>query len=194
MTPDDLTQAAEAGDVDAMLELGDTLAGEQRGIDAARWYEAAAATGELTAPRQLGDLYRRGCGDLAPDAQRAHAWYARSLALHEPMLRDGSDYAPWALLNVGELLLEGLGAERDEPRALALLEQSRALGNGHAGHVLARHWLRDPANAQDVARGIAVLEAAAADPYAMSQLASWYGPYGGGTDLRRECHWLERLA
>ncbi|MBL8429183.1 MAG: sel1 repeat family protein [Dechloromonas sp.] len=74
-------EAAENGDVGAMLQLGRDLAtGNDRPKDveqAAKWVQLAAATGSPDAMLELGRFYRDGVG-VAQDSTRAYAWLTRA--------------------------------------------------------------------------------------------------------------------
>jgi TPR repeat protein len=100
-----------------------------------------------------------------------------------------------AMLELGRLLARGHAGERDEPRGVALIERAHRLGSTDATIELARLRLRD-ASAAARASGIALLEEAAQRGVvgALSELAEWYGPDGGGRDPDREVPWLVRLA
>ena len=76
-------EAAENGDVGAMLQLGRDLAtGNNRPKDieqAAKWVQLAAATGNPEAMLELGRFYRDGVG-VAQDSARAYVWLSRAAA------------------------------------------------------------------------------------------------------------------
>jgi len=80
-------EAAENGDVAAMLQLGrDLVAGNDRPKDveqAAKWVQLAAATGNPAAMLELGRFYRDGVG-VVQDSARAHAWLTRAAAAKHP--------------------------------------------------------------------------------------------------------------
>lgn len=78
--------AAEAGDVDAMANVGEIF---ERGLAdspnyeaAALWYEKAAKAGNSRAQFNLGTLYEQGLG-VAKDKQRAMNWYRQAWGMQE---------------------------------------------------------------------------------------------------------------
>jgi hypothetical protein len=76
-------EAAENGDVGAMLQIGRDLAtGNNRPKDvgqAATWVQLAAATGNPDAMLELGRFYRDGVG-VGQDSARAYVWLSRAAA------------------------------------------------------------------------------------------------------------------
>lgn len=87
----ELQEAAENGDADAMLQLGRDLAtGNQRPKDvnqAANWVKLAAATGSPEGMLELGRFYRDGLG-VTQDAARAYVWLDRAAAKHPGALKE----------------------------------------------------------------------------------------------------------
>ncbi len=79
-------EAADNGDVGAMLQLGRDLAtGNNRPQDveqAAKWVQLAAATGNPEAMLELGRFYRDGLG-VAQDSARAYVWLSRAAAAEQ---------------------------------------------------------------------------------------------------------------
>ena len=81
LSPIDVRETAEAGNVSAMILLGDLYssgdAGPVDGALAIQAYETAAATGSDTALMRLGDLFRDG--KVVPaDGSRAAEYYVRA--------------------------------------------------------------------------------------------------------------------
>jgi len=117
-----LTQAAEEGDADAMLDLGDFLCqelGPENDLpEAARWYErAAAATGRADAQNRLGVLL-----DRQRRYAEARAWYEKAAAQGDAV----------AQFNLALLHRFGRGVERSDAEAMKWLERAAAQGDGMA--------------------------------------------------------------
>jgi len=93
--PTELRRRAEAGNVDAMLELAWRLLEAKSSAtfgEATRWFQAAASAGNPTGMNNLGWMHEHGIG-VARDAPAAAGWYRRAAqAGHVP-----------AMVNLGQL-------------------------------------------------------------------------------------------
>ncbi len=86
-----LTQAAEAGDVEAQFELGSRYAvGKdvaEDATEAAKWYEKAAEGGHGMAQYVLGVCYEHGVG-VEENAEVAKGWFEKAAAQDIPLAKD----------------------------------------------------------------------------------------------------------
>lgn len=90
---------------------------ERDGRKAEYWFGEACRMGDRTyAPSNLGDLYRKGCGSLAPSAVKAMEAYSM-----------GDD--PYAHYRMGQAYEEGWSGVRDMAKAMEWY--ARAAGEGH---------------------------------------------------------------
>lgn len=107
------TRAAEAGDPDAMYNLG-VLYESGRGVEenfeqSVHWYERALEAGVPDAAFNLANFHREGVG--------VEQSYERAIELYEIAAQDGH---PGALNNLGGMLLNGMGVEADPETAAQL--------------------------------------------------------------------------
>jgi TPR repeat protein len=101
-------QAAEAGIVEAMVNLSQLLINEPSVVnleEGVAWCRAAAKKGELGSMHALGSYYYRGLG-LPRDLRAMRDWYARAA--------EGGH--PKAMYDLGLVYARGLGVERDLQR------------------------------------------------------------------------------
>jgi TonB family protein len=93
--PNELRRRAEAGNVDAMLELAWLLLADKSPAtfgEAARWFQRAGEAGNATGMNNVGWMHEHGIG-VARDAGAAAGWYRRAAqAGHVP-----------AMVNLGQL-------------------------------------------------------------------------------------------
>ena len=101
---------------------------------AAEWYKKSAIQGNAAAQNALGLAYQFGEGVLQ-DYKKAYYWYKKSA--------DQND--PYGLMNVGELLLDGFGVQKN--RSLAAQYIRRAYDHpdlkSTSREMLGRIWSRE---------------------------------------------------
>ncbi|MCX6954756.1 MAG: TonB family protein [Verrucomicrobia bacterium] len=149
LPPDELARLqreATAGSVDAQLELALAYdagtAGKRDQVEAAQWYERAAAQNVGVAHLRLGMLQEAGTG-LQQDYVAARVHYEKAVAAG----------VPEANLRLGILYLEGWGAARDPALAVATIEKAAEAGYRPAQSVLSDMYAggvgvkRDPVKA-----------------------------------------------
>lgn len=109
-----MSQAAEAGDVSAQVNLGIAYANgtgtERDYAQSLKWFRLAADQGAAPAQFNLGVIYQRGLG-VPQDYTEAAKWYL--------LAADGDD--PRAQLEIGLKLAEGQGIAEDKVTALKWL-------------------------------------------------------------------------
>lgn len=142
----------EAGDFDAIAELGDWCADERELL---AWRIRAAAAGNGHANAALGWGYETGRYGLALDLDVALAHYERALAAGEAKLFDlqladhvaklRKKIARGALADPRPAVLEDLGVMGEEARAIL------------AAHAPSVRWLAEPRATDDLPRGAAKL-------------------------------------
>lgn len=101
-----IRRAAEAGDPDAMFQMGNIVAQTGNDVEAVRWFKSASNRGHVKATNALGFMYEEGRGTLQ-DHKEAAAWYRKA------MMRGNPD----AMVNRGILLLKGLGVTANKTQA-----------------------------------------------------------------------------
>jgi uncharacterized protein len=159
--PEDLQatrKAAEAGDVEAMFNLGLACEhGKQTILDyreAAIWYQRAVAQGHRTAMNNLAWMYHRGQG-VPRNEQEAFRLFKQSASAGEPVgmfglaaaYRDGQgtrqDYAeairwmrqgadsglPLAMNGLADMYRQGQGVAKDEAAAVQLYQKCHSIGD-----------------------------------------------------------------
>ena len=115
-----LERAAEAGDVDAMYNLGVMLVEDEPEV-ARRWYERAAEAGHAPAMNNLGTLV------VEEDLEAARRLYSRSAEAGNPA----------AMVNLGVLQ----SRSGDLGGARALFERAAELGDRRAKRILRWRWI-----------------------------------------------------
>jgi eukaryotic-like serine/threonine-protein kinase len=130
-TVDLLRMAADAGDSNSMVDLGDmysTAAGvSQNGDEAVRWYREAANAGNVQGMLDLGGIYMLGNG-IAKDEKLAASWFQQAADLGNPS----------ATFDLGWLYENGQGVSRNLQTAATLYRRAAALGNNEARRKLAQ--------------------------------------------------------
>ena len=111
-------KAAEQGDVDAQLALGDMYS-DGRGVEkdfkgAAKWYRKAAEQGDVGSQSELGGMYSKGEG-VEQDFKEAAKWYRKAA-------EQGYASAQWLL---GIMYSKGEGVPENDVAALAWLNISQ---------------------------------------------------------------------
>jgi uncharacterized protein len=118
---DVLTKAAEGGNSEAMIRLGDIYRSGNRGVARDRpkalvWYRKAADLGAPLGMYYAGSACKFGWSGAAKDQTQADVWYQKALAAANDLAaRNDSD----AMLCLGLLYNYGDGVPKDLPKALA---------------------------------------------------------------------------
>jgi TPR repeat protein len=164
-----LRRAADGGDTNAMMLLGDALIA-LRGADADATeilaiYQRAAALGRVDALLRIGDFWTEGA--LVP------VDLGKGFAAYEKAAGAGSSSA---VLRMAEMLARGHGVEADAGRGLQMVRDEADTGNATALLLLAELLLSGDVGPRDGAGAIAALEAAAAAgrPEALLRLGEIY--------------------
>jgi len=126
-----LAKAADAGDAEAMYNLG-LLHANGKGVaqdygKAREWYQKAADAGNALAMNNLGDLYYYGKG-VTRDYGKACEWYQKAADAHEAT----------AMYNLGWLYETGKGVARDYDKAREWYQEGAEAGDTNARQALAR--------------------------------------------------------
>jgi tetratricopeptide (TPR) repeat protein len=125
-----LKMATEAGDADAMVDLGfDFATGKgvaKNGERAFELFSKAAAAGSATGLDDLGAMYANGLF-VKPDFAKALDYYEKAIEAGEP----------FALTQIAVLYFNGSGVERDYNAAAEYLQQAADLDDGYALKFLA---------------------------------------------------------
>jgi hypothetical protein len=174
-----LTAAAQTGNVEAQYSLGGAMM--TLGLDraeAARWFEAAAATGHAGAQRSLGFLLDSGKG-VAKDAARAMTLYLAAAESGDAV----------AQLNVGVCSLQGKGLPVDIDKGIAWLRKAAEQGCAQAYLPLANELLH--LDREDEARGWFARAAETGNLAAVMRAGRWYRDgVGGPVDLVQAARWF----
>lgn len=126
-----LRQAADLGNIRAMVELGETLMdGGDSGIadytEALRWLRTAAYAGDSAGMVDLGGMYLLGNG-VDEDFRNAAQWFRKAAAVGNPA----------AMYDLGTMYENGQGVAQDRVKARQLYTQAAGLGNQEAARRLA---------------------------------------------------------
>jgi hypothetical protein len=121
-----LRQAANRGDLQAMVELGEANMEDHAG-EAAQWFRKAADAGNQSGMLHLGGMYELGSG-VRQDYGMAAWWYRKAA---------GAGSAD-AMYNLGRMYENGQGVPKDPQQAYKLYLQASGLGNAEAKAKLAR--------------------------------------------------------
>lgn len=131
-----LRNAAELGEANAMLELGDAYFygdGVTEDVNAAvEWYCEAAKAGQADAMNKLGTLYELGWG-VAEDANEAAKWYGKAIALYAKDAETGDSDA---MFELGKMYDLGMGVAEDANTALEWYRKASWAGNSDAMYEL----------------------------------------------------------
>ena len=100
---------------------------------ARKWYEAAAAQGNVSAMVDLGQLHYLGHG-TPQNYARAAEWFAKAAEKGHPR----------AINNLGMAYLDGMGVEMDRKKAGQYFIRAAKLGNAHAQYNLATLYVQHP--------------------------------------------------
>jgi len=137
MTPDEITlimREAESGSASSEILLAVAYLNGDGGLTrnpaaAARWFEAAALTGNGYAEERLGDLYAEGLGVEAKPLLAAD-W--REKAANRGVVS--------AQLKLGKMYLEGQGIAKDPAKARYWIERAAIEGNAEAQFLLGKMY------------------------------------------------------
>ncbi len=116
----DFRQAAEMGEIRAMLEVAEEGLDSDNG-ESERWYRKAAELGDPTAMLNLGAMYQLG-NHVKEDYERAAFWYRRAA-------EKGNSSA---MFNLGRMYERGRGVGQDLAKAKELYQKAAAKGNSDA--------------------------------------------------------------
>jgi serine/threonine protein kinase len=124
-TIDLLRMAADAGDTDAMVDLGDSYAAGSIVVgddaEAARWYQRAADASNARGMLNIGAMYLLGTG-VGKDDAAAASWFQKAADLGNPS----------AMFDLGWLYENGRGVSKNPRTALQLYQHAAASGNEEA--------------------------------------------------------------
>lgn len=125
-------QAAELGNTEAMVELGESYrSGEgvtQDETKALSWFRRAAEAGNSFGMVSLGAMYLLGVDGADPDDDEAAQWFRKAADLENPA----------GLFDLGQMYESGSGVYKSMDRAKDLYERSARLGNEEARKRLAQ--------------------------------------------------------
>jgi hypothetical protein len=116
----DFRQAAEMGEIRAMLEVAEEGLDSDNG-ESERWFRKAAELGDSTAMLNLGAMYQLG-NHVKEDYERAAFWYRRAA-------EKGNSSA---MFNLGRMYERGRGVGQDIAKAKELYQKAAAKGNSDA--------------------------------------------------------------
>jgi serine/threonine protein kinase len=124
-------QAANLGEIRAMVELGETLMNDSDGAaadypEALRWLRKAAEAGNSAGMVDLGGMYLLGNG-VEEDFETAARWFEKGAAAGNPA----------AMYDLGAMYENGQGIVEDHDRAKQLFSKAAGLGNAEAKRRLA---------------------------------------------------------
>jgi len=111
-----MTQLAEAGNAEAMFELGDLYKTgdcvQASDPKALAWFLKAAENGNAAAPSVLGKIYLSGAERIAPDYTEALRWLSNGVALLDPQ----------AFYYLGLMYQHGIGVRPNYKEAYKLFD------------------------------------------------------------------------
>lgn len=165
-----LQRAADGGDANAMMLLGDALARQQwASVDPSEilaTYQRAADLGRVDAWLRIGDFWSEGT--IVPvDLGKGYAAYEKAASAGSTSAR----------LRLAEMLARGHGVAADPAMGLQMVRDEAEGGNATALLLLAELLLSGDVGAPDSAGAIAALEQAAETgrPEALLRLGEIYG-------------------
>lgn len=179
---------------EAYFMLAESLnhrAGGTHGEEAVAWYRTAADAGHAQACLRLGEHFSTGEGGV-PDSTQAAAWYRKAAELGEPL----------AQFRLGLAHAHGEGVPKNEEEAHRCFVRAADAGLAAAQFKVGVFYLggkRLPTgdNADDAARGISYLHAAAGQGYvrAQSRLGECYANGDGvARNWEMAAKWLSKAA
>jgi TPR repeat protein len=161
MTPTQLTQAAEAGDVDAMEKLAlihhhGTLVPQDQET-ARHWFKRCAEAGKDTCQHSYGVYLQFGYGG-APDKPAAVDWYLKAAQ---------NDYVP-PLMYLGDMHFHGDGIPMDRAMASVFYQRAAVLGDPRGQYVFGQFLYFGEQFPKDTAKAYAWISLSAAQGYEKS--------------------------
>jgi TPR repeat protein len=154
-------------------------------LEAHRWLEQAAQSGDAVAAFNYGLCLAEGAGVERDDRQAAQ-WLRRAAA-----------ELPGAQYWFGRMLVDGRGVDADVPIGRAWIARAAAVGIADAEAALAEMMINGRGGPRDPAGAVPLLESAAAKGhvgamFALGALKS--GGYGVPSDRAIALHWLRMAA
>ena len=161
-------RAANAGDEDSILEIGDEYRDAGDYSKAQSWYNKAIEVKCWVGYLRLGDMYKNGTG-FAKDETKAFELYTKAA-------EKGYNYA---LTRVAECYLNGWGVERNEREAFLNLETAANTGLDRAEYMLGTCYFEGVGVEKNYKRAIEYFQKAKSNPEALSKLGEcYYSGYG----------------
>ena len=153
-------KAANAGDIESMVELGDEyrLYSDVADFDKSEyWYKKAADKGDGCAMKGLGDLY---CYDkLRHDYLKAEIWYKKAV-----------EHNYWfAYVRLGDMYRDGKGFPKDDTMAFEYYKKAADKGDSYGKVNVAECYLSGRGVVCDEKEGVRILEEAAKDGYGSAE-------------------------
>ena len=144
-----MTQLAEAGNAEAMFELGDLYKTgncvQASDPKALAWFLKAAENGNAAASTALGKLYYQGSERIAPDYKEAFRWLSNGVILLDPQ----------AFYYLGLMYQQGIGVRLNYKEAYKLFDLSMHLspffGKDRKTALVARDNARESLTPREVA-------------------------------------------
>lgn len=174
--------AAEGGDLDARVALGNFAADAGDHEEAVRQFTLAAEAGDARAMTRLGVHYTRGAGVKA-DTQRGAAYFEQAAALNE------GD----ALYHLGFAHLIGRGVAKDAVKSRSYFTRAANQGHPLASYNLAVLIDAQSANDSEKSAAVTLMRRAADGGYAPALTAMGLFAHRGLTD-DRAADWFEKAA
>lgn len=147
---DELRRAAEAGDSNAMFQLGNVLAQRGENVEAVQWFRKSSEKGNIKATNALGYMYEEGRG--IPQN------YAEASNLYLQAMKKGN---PDAMVNRAIMFARGEGMVKDSLQAYMHLLLAAAYAsdqNTRASAVKLRDEVAAGLSKDQVARGQAMAD------------------------------------
>ncbi|MFH1113721.1 MAG: tetratricopeptide repeat protein [Pseudomonadota bacterium] len=164
-SPEELREAAEAGDAQAQLLLGHHHYALGDYANSVYWYAKAAEQKHPAACRGLADMYREGLG-IDKDSSEAVFWYRAAVKYGDSA----------AKANLAYCLLDGLGVEKDIEQGMRLLTESAHDGVAQAQFSLGNHFRTGRGVSKSITEAVKWFEMAAeqGDVQAQTSLGNLY--------------------
>lgn len=161
-----LEVSAAAGDVDAMIQLGTLLRGEEEFSEAAKLFAQAAERSEIDATKALGYKLEKEA-----DARLAEI----IAALAEPVRKGDAD----AQYELAQIILTAQTIKRDFPSAVKLLTLAAEQGHANAQYKLGHLTYNGDGVPKDLKQSFEFYEQAAEQGHAGAQYYVAIGYYSG---------------
>jgi uncharacterized protein len=91
-------------------------------VKAERYLQRAVASGRREAYTELGFIYDKGCAPMAEDKKKAFGYYLTGAKLNVPLCQN----------NIGAMLKQGWGVERNRMKSFAWMQIAAANGSAAA--------------------------------------------------------------